>query len=235
MPVGWGYYFGMSVADPPPGGSRRRRRRLGHHLLIGLAAVAVVASIASALPGPPRERLSLATAYAGLAMLAATLAIGPLRILRGRATPVSFDLRRDLGIWSAVLGLVHTGLGLTIHFAGQMWLYFMAPPDAPSLLWLRVDPFGAANHAGLIAALLLILLAAISNDRSLRRLGTTQWRRIQRWSYLILALTIVHGALYQVLEKRCALLVVVFLLVAGSAVALQLAARRRRRSVTQSA
>jgi hypothetical protein len=28
-----------------------------------------------------------------------------------RANPVSFDLRRDMGIW-AILALVHTGIGL---------------------------------------------------------------------------------------------------------------------------
>ena len=41
-------------------------------------------------------RWSMATAYVGLALLGATLALGPLSVLRRRPNPVSTDLRRDV-------------------------------------------------------------------------------------------------------------------------------------------
>lgn len=111
-----------------------------------------------------------------------------------------------------------------------MWQYFLPALDTPRLLGLRADPFGAANYAGLMAALLLVLLAAISNDRALRSLGTSRWRAVQRWSYPLLALTIIHGALYQVMETQRAALVVVFVAITGSVVGLQVVRRRQAAS-----
>ncbi|MEO5826828.1 MAG: ferric reductase-like transmembrane domain-containing protein [Gemmatimonadales bacterium] len=178
------------------------------------------------LPGDIRERLSLASAYVALALLAVTLSLGPLNVLRGRSNPVSFHRRRDFGIWSAVFGLLHTGIGLTVHMQGKAWQYFLPADNSPSLFDLRADPFGAANYAGLVAVLLLVLLSAISNDRALRSLGVQRWRGIQRWSYPLLALTIVHGALYQIMERRGAVMVAIFAALVATVVGLQIARRR---------
>jgi sulfoxide reductase heme-binding subunit YedZ len=46
------------------------------------------------------------------------------------------------------------------------------------------------------------LLLALSNDLSLRRLGTRKWKSLQRWTYAAVALTIAHGVAYQQIEKR---------------------------------
>lgn len=217
-----------SSAESPRGARRVRR-----HVSIAAASLSATALLSLSFSGPLRERVSLATAYVALGLLAVTLSRGPLNVLRGRPNPVSFDRRRDCGIWTAVLALVHTVIGLTVHFTGRMHLYFLAPPDAPSVLGLRADPFGAANVTGLVATLLLLLLAAISNDRSLRTLGTRRWRAVQRWAYVVLGLTIAHGALYQVLEKQRVMLVGVFVLIAVSVVGVQLAGRRQFRAVRQ--
>lgn len=219
------------VADPTmtATASPRGRRRLRRHLIIAIGVAAGVALLAALFHGPPREQFSLATAYLALGLLAVTLSLGPMNVLRGRPNPVSFDLRRDFGIWSALVGLLHTGLGLTVHFTGRMQLYFLAPDDGRSLFGLRADPFGAANYTGLIAALLLLLLAAISNDLSLRNLGTRRWRSVQRWAYLVLVLTMLHAALYQVLEKQRMVLVGLFVVMAVAIVGVQFAGYRRVR------
>ncbi len=217
----------MSDRPATSRGSPRGLRRLRRHLVIGGGGVAIAALLVLLLPGSFRERCSLATAYVGLGLLVVTLSLGPLNVLRGRPNPVSFDRRRDTGIWAALFGVGHTALGLTMHFTGRMHLYFLAPPGQHGLFGLRTDAFGAANHVGLIATALLLLLALISNDRSLRRLGTTKWRGIQRWAYLLAALTILHGAIYQVLEKRRLLLVSLFVAMALALAAVQLAGRRR--------
>jgi DMSO/TMAO reductase YedYZ heme-binding membrane subunit len=46
------------------------------------------------------------------------------------------------------------------------------------------------------------MLLALSNDVSLRALGTRSWKSAQRWIYVAFDLTIVHGIAYQLVEKR---------------------------------
>jgi sulfoxide reductase heme-binding subunit YedZ len=141
----------------------------------------------------------MATAYAGLILLAASLWIGPLNVLRQRPNPVSFDLRRDIGIWTGILAILHTGIGLTVHLRGRMWMYFFKTLHP---LQLQDTPFGFANFTGLAAALLFLMLLAISNDLSLRTLKTRRWKNLQRWTYAAFVLTAAHGILYQLVEKR---------------------------------
>jgi sulfoxide reductase heme-binding subunit YedZ len=47
-----------------------------------------------------------------------------------------------------------------------------------------------------------LLLLAISNDLSLRRLGTRKWKSLQRWTYLAVGLTLMHAVAYQRIERR---------------------------------
>lgn len=207
--------------DPKRTGDRvssRAGRRVRRQLAILAGSVLAGGTLVMVLTGGLRERLSLASAYVALTLLAITLSLGPMNVLRGRPNPVSFDRRRDFGIWSALFGLLHTAIGLTVHLQGRMLEYFLPTPDSPQFLGLRADPFGAANYAGLAAVLLLVLLTAISNDRALRSLGTHRWRALQRWSYPLLALTIMHGALYQVMETQRTALVVTFVAISASVV-----------------
>jgi methionine sulfoxide reductase heme-binding subunit len=169
---------------------------------IALLAGASFATLLAYLATPPpdlRHRLSMATAYAALAFLVASLALGPWNVLTRRPNPVSFDLRRDVGIWAGVLALIHTGIGLTVHLRGRMWMYFFKRlhPLTP-----QRGEFGFANYVGLAAALLFLLLLAISNDASLRAFGTRRWKSIQRWAYAAFALTVAHGIAFQLVEKR---------------------------------
>lgn len=157
----------------------------------------------------PIFRASMATAYVSLALFALTVAFGPLAALRGERYPVSADLRRDCGIWCAVVAIAHMVVGLQVHLRGKMWEYFVRP--AKGTLLPRIDPFGAANYAGLVAALILVALLATSNDASLRRLGTMRWRRLHALTIWALILTLLHAALYQFVEKRAWGYVVVLL------------------------
>src|SRR5206468_2206266 len=112
------------------GPQRRRRRRIRHNFVI--MAVAVVAGLAIGALFPSkvlRARVSLATAYVSLGCVALSLMLGPLKLIGNRPNPVSNDLRRDLGIWGAVVGLFHVGVGLTVHFHGRMQLYFIPEPE----------------------------------------------------------------------------------------------------------
>jgi sulfoxide reductase heme-binding subunit YedZ len=143
------------------------------------------------------SHLSIATAYPALFLTAAALLVGPWNVLRRRANPVSFDFRRDLGIWAGIMALVHSAIGLNVHLRGRPWLYFVDEHQH-----VRHDAFGFGNDTGVIAALLLLLLLAISNDLWLRRLGMRKWKSLQRWTYAAVVLTIAHALAYQHVEKR---------------------------------
>lgn len=58
-----------------------------------------------------KYKWSMSTAYVSLLLLGCTLLTGPLNVLRRQRNPVSTDLRRDIGIWSGIVSLVHVGIG----------------------------------------------------------------------------------------------------------------------------
>jgi len=174
----------------------------------------------------PVFRASIATAYVALALLAATLAFSPIAALRGRRYPVSTDVRRDVGIWAALVAVAHVVIGLQVHLRGKMWEYFARP--IKGVMLPRFDPFGAANYGGLAAALLLVLLLVTSNDASLRRLGVVRWRRIHETIDWALVLTLLHGAAYQWVEKRAWSVVVVLCGMSVGLIWLRVVGSRRR-------
>lgn len=201
-------------------------QRTWHHLLFAATAVVLTAVVYRLLPPPDvRHRLSMGTAYAALIFLAATLWLGPWNVLRRKPNPVSFDLRRDLGIWAGILALVHTGIGLTVHLRGRMWMYFFRSLHP---LAIQNTKFGFANYVGAVAALLFLALLAISNDLSLRRLGTRRWKGLQRWTYVAVALTIAHGIAFQLVEKRHVPWVLFFAGLCLAAIIIQVAGYLRR-------
>ena len=178
---------------------RRSRRNL---LTAAVIAPALWAAFAIAAKGTVIEGLSFATAYVSVLLLVATLSVGPLNLMRARPNPVSTHLRRDLGIWAAIAGIAHTALGLQVHMGGRLSAYFIFPESANAL---RIDAstlFVAANYMGALATVIFVMLMSLSNDFALRRAGVQRWKSLQRSSYVLVGLVILHGALYQLLEKR---------------------------------
>lgn len=169
-----------------------------HHLPLLVLSAGVVACIYVTRPySDVVMKLSFATAYPALMLLAATLAVGPLHVLLRRRTPVSVDLRRDLGIWAGILAVAHTAIGQNVHLRGRPWLYYVYQHRERHLLPIRHDVFGLANYTGAFCTLLVLLLLATSNDYSLRRLGAAQWKKLQRWNYAAFALLALHALAYE--------------------------------------
>ena len=175
-------------------------------------------------------RASMATAYASLALMAWALVIGPWRMRRGGSSVTSLDVRRDVGVWSAVLAAAHVLTGLQVHMQGMWRYYFVWRSPAGHPLPLRTDAFGIANWAGLAATVLLALLVAISNDRSLRSLGAARWKRLQRLTYVAATLTALHGIAFQLMDRRSAPFIVVMLVLIAVVVVFQLQGRRLMRA-----
>lgn len=167
--------------------------------------------------------VSMATAYSSLVLLALSLGIGPWNRLRGQPNPVSSFLRRDIGIWAGLLGIVHVIFGLQVHLEGKFWLYFLPPADAPYRFPLRIDTFGLTNYAGLFATVILLLLLSLSSNVALRTLGAARWKSLQRWNYAGALLIVVHGVIYQFLESRTTGFVIAFGAITLLALTMQLA------------
>jgi methionine sulfoxide reductase heme-binding subunit len=199
-----------------------------HHLLLFLLSFVSVAVLYQTRPYPDvLSRASFATAYPALALLATTLLIGPWNLLRSRANPVSSDLRRDIGIWAGMVGVLHAGVGQFVHLRGRPWLYYVYGPTEHHH-GMRHDLFGLANYTGALGTLVLILLLATSNDFSLRRFGTRKWKQLQRWNYAVFALVAVHSFAFQGVEKQKVQWVITVGACVLAALALQIAGVVRR-------
>ncbi len=207
--------------------SRYWQRRLLRHAALALASAALLAFVYAYVPTDfVLRRWGLATAYVALGWLALTLIIGPWNALRGRANPLSQDLRRDIGIWAALLSVAHTVVGAQVHLGGDWPRYFLWPRGETHAFPLRADLFGFANYTGLASTLILIGLLALSNDLALRRLGTTRWKSLQRWNYAGFALMAAHGVVYQVMGKRVWPVALAFAAVLVTVLAVQIAGWR---------
>lgn len=212
---------------------RLSRRLLRHHLPIGVASAFLIVALYTTRSYPDvLTRLSFATAYPALALLAITLSIGPWKVLRGHPLASSIDLRRDFGIWAGIIGFTHAAAGQFVHLRGRPWLYYIYENwQLKHVQPFRHDIFGLANDTGLVATLVLLLLLATSNDYSLRKFRAPGWKRLQRWSYVCFGLTAVHTFAYQVGIKSINLPYVIAAVVAvATTVTMQIIAYRRRRA-----
>ncbi len=211
--------------------TRLRRRLIRHHVpLLLLSLISTMALFASRPERDVLSKASFATAYVSLVLLVFTLVLGPWRFLRGRVMPVSDDLRRDVGIWAGLVGALHAAVGQCVHLRGRPWLYYVYESRSHHSFPMRHDLFGLANYTGAVGTLLLLGLLATSNDYSLRRLGTPQWKQLQRWNYAVFALVLVHAAAYQFTEKQALSFVAVVVIGAVVTLVLQLLGYSRRRT-----
>jgi methionine sulfoxide reductase heme-binding subunit len=182
---------------------RIQHRLLAHHAVLFLAST--ISVVALYYTRPYRDvyaRASFATAYPALVLLTVSLLIGPWKVLRKRRNPISSDLRRDIGIWAALLSITHSVIGQNVHLRGRPWLYYVYEARQHHIIPLRHDLFGFSNYTGAASALILIALLATSNDYSLKALGTPRWKQLQRWNYAAFALAAAHSIGYQIPQKQ---------------------------------
>jgi methionine sulfoxide reductase heme-binding subunit len=201
----------------------------------GIQALLLIIAIGIALAGyllllgqPPLQRISIGTGYVGVIFIGAALIIGPLNTLRGVSNPLSTYLRRDIGIVAGIFAVAHTIVGLQVHMGGDFVRYFFQRRANGEVGAVRFDAFGIANHLGLIAVLIIVVLLVISNNVSLRKLGLRRWKGIQRYIYLAAGLVAVHGLIYQIIERRQSAFIVGLIAIATAAATMQYLAFLRR-------
>ncbi len=82
--------------------------RSQRHALLDLSNILLLA--VAAVSGPAtgiEDRLSIVSAYLCFALLSCTLLVGLAQVVMTRKPIVSSYMRRDIGIWSALVGLLH--------------------------------------------------------------------------------------------------------------------------------
>ena len=141
-------------------------------------------------------RLWRAFGDAGYSMLFVTLIIGPISKLWVRG---SFLLtwRREVGIWFAVLAVIH---GLLIAHGWANWdvAKFFGYEFIPQLgRMARMEPgFGLANTLGFVAFLWITILAFTSSNRAMKWLGASSWRWIHTGSHIVFYLVAIHTSYF---------------------------------------
>lgn len=212
-------------------GNRLTRRLIRHHLPLSVFSLVSIGILYVTRPYADWvSRASFATAYPALLLLSVTLLLGPLKMLRGKPSPISTDLRRDIGIWAGIDSILHSIIGQNVHLRGRPWLYYIYSSQEHHSFPIRHDLFGFSNYTGLLGFLAIVVLIATSNDYCLRRLGAVRWKQWQRLNYAVFALVAVHAASYVAIEKQKLPYVTFIAVCVAIAVVVQLmgVAQRRR-------
>lgn len=168
-----------------------------HVLLSALTAAGVYATTRYAPRANAVYIFTVGFGYISLVFLCATLLMGPLNLRRQRVNPVNIDLRRDTGIWAGAIGCAHVAFALLEHNRGNILAFFFRQNGRPLL-----NLTGASNWIGAAATVLLVLLLALSNQLSLRRLKGKRWKRLQRLNYVLAVLVFLHTFGYQMAGGR---------------------------------
>lgn len=138
----------------------------------------------------------LATGYIALAAVCITLIIGTFKLLQQRKNPVNLFIRRDIGIWAGITGIVHLVLGFGVY-AGDAILPYYVRWTADGAVRPLTTLFGFNNYTGTAAALILVVLLLTSNQLSLIWLKGKRWKALQRWNYGLAVLAFAHTLGYQ--------------------------------------
>jgi sulfoxide reductase heme-binding subunit YedZ len=148
------------------------------------------------------QQLTVATGYVGVVLLAITLLLGPANLLLGRRNPVSSYLRRDVGIWTAIFSAIHVVLAVAIHVShgsgaiASIQHFFVAEDGKP-----LTNSFGWGNWTGLAGLLIVLALLATSSDAVLRKMKATAWKWLQRLTYVLFLLVVLHAVFYGALLR----------------------------------
>jgi len=141
--------------------------------LIVLPALGLLACYQALFPVPAQTAVIRFLGLASFFLLCVSLLIGPAAVLWPQRFVALVEPRRAIGMLAAVFALLHFSLIAILVFGWNISLVF-------SFIPLLV---------GMAALLLLLALAAISNDFSLHKLGLPTWKAIQRFAYLAFILS----------------------------------------------
>ena len=173
-----------------------------HGVIIGIIFLFYLLSRRFVAPVKLEGFFMVVLGYFSLLLICVTLLIGPLALLRWRRNPVNIEVRRDIGIWAGITGLLHVLLTFRGTFVNNYILFFFLRPNCCGGYVPELHLFGIGNDIGLLATILLLILTALSNTISLRLLKGKWWKRIQRLTYPLVILALLHTFIYQYINIR---------------------------------
>jgi DMSO/TMAO reductase YedYZ heme-binding membrane subunit len=137
-----------------------------------------------------------------------------------------------VGIWTAIFSVVHVISAVLMHVSHGSGLlasvlHFFVSQDGSPL----INSFGLGNWTGLAALAIVLGLLATSSDVALRRLKARPWKWLQRLTYALFALVILHAFFYGALLRTTSpftlmLILSVSAVLVGQAVGMYLWRRR---------
>jgi len=206
--------------------------RWRHHGVLATASILITGLVAVVGSGDSLlDDISVATAYMCLVSMAAALSLGPLRVLRSRPLVLNIYLRRDIGIWSGLTGLVHLFVATELSMNESYMQAYVNLSTKGLSDAVRMDLFSWGSIIGFLVGILVLLLLVLSNSKIMKLLGARWWKRLQRFAYPAFVLTVLHGFAFQALEARNFLLIGIVIAVLIGVVILQisgfLAVKRR--------
>lgn len=141
-------------------------------------------------------RLWRAFGDAGYSLLFVTLIIGPLSKLWSRSIFL-LSWRREIGIWFAILAVVH-GLLIANGWANWDVAKFFGYEFIPQLGRIaRLEPgFGLANTLGFVAFLWIAILALTSSNKAMKWLGASSWNWLHTGSHIVFYLVAIHTSYF---------------------------------------
>lgn len=167
---------------------------------------------------------------AALLLLHIVLCIGPLCRLNRRFLPLLYN-RRHLGVTTFVLGAAHGVFAIVqFHALGDtnpLVSVFTANQRYTSLANFPFQPLG------LIALVILFLMAATSHDFWLRNLSAPVWKRLHMLVYVAYALVIAHVVLGALQSETNPMLAVILGAGMAAVISLHMAAALRERRTDQ--
>jgi DMSO/TMAO reductase YedYZ heme-binding membrane subunit/nitrite reductase/ring-hydroxylating ferredoxin subunit len=172
----------------------------------------------------PVQLLIRAFGDGAFALLTLILAIGPLARLQPRWLPLLYN-RRHLGVTCCVLALAHAALVvLWYHGFGELNPLVSLLVSNPRYDSIQGFPF---ESLGLVALLVLFVMAATSHDFWNANLGPAVWKAIHMGIYGAYALLVAHIMLGAVQGAKSPAYAVLVAVGAGLVAALHLVAGRR--------
>ena len=169
-----------------------------HIAIAALSAGLTFAFWRSRMEWDPEMRLWKAFGDASYALFALAMLVGPLAVVWRRAGPL-VAWRRALGIWFALLALVHAYLvwdgWARWSFSRLMGYEDLSAAGVPEPV-LTMPGFGLSNLMGLVALVLALVLAAASSEWAMRGLGARAWKHLQQYAYVVFYLVALHVAYF---------------------------------------
>jgi len=140
-----------------------------------ILVIALLAFYHSLFPLPATVILNRFLALSGFFLLCMSLLIGPLVVLRPKEFASLIRTRAIVGIASFILVAAHFVISLFVMYQGDLGII------TDSRVAIAVP-----------ALAIMLLLALLSNEWAIKKLGIIAWKNIQRLAYLAFALSLIH-------------------------------------------